>query len=76
MLYYFFDGGDFSMNSEINYKKIRKYINICKKSQGEYIPGGHPMTSWATTYSDVFVEASARIYVGGFKSEVQHPWIQ
>jgi len=36
-------------------------IEHCKKYQGEYIPGDHGSGSWATTYSNQFIEASAEM---------------
>lgn len=43
-------------------KKINMLVNICKVTQGEYFSSGHPKTSWATTYSKEFIEASANLY--------------
>lgn len=40
----------------------KELLNTCKKSQGEYLPGWHPPTSWATTYSEDFVDAAAALY--------------
>lgn len=43
--------------------EINKLINVCKEKQGEYVSAGHPRTSWATTYSNDFIEASANLYL-------------
>jgi len=32
------------------------------KHSGEHVPPGHPMTTFATTYSHQFVKASAELY--------------
>jgi len=42
---------------------ISDLIEVCKKNQGEYIPGGHGSGSWATTYSRQFISAAAKLYI-------------
>lgn len=37
-------------------------LEICRRFSGEYLPGGHPKTSFATTYSNQFVEAATELY--------------
>jgi hypothetical protein len=37
-------------------------LDICHASQGEYLDAWHPPTSWATRYSNKFVEAIAALY--------------
>ena len=49
--------------SDQNKIRVDELIDICKKYQGEYIPGGHGSGSWATTYSIQFIEASSELYV-------------
>lgn len=43
--------------------KVDELIEICKKYQGEYIPGGHGPGSWATTYSNEFIAAAAKMFL-------------
>lgn len=38
-------------------------LAICKEKQGEYIPNGHPKTSWARTYGNDFIKASSELYL-------------
>lgn len=42
--------------------RIIELLNQCKKYQGEYIPSDHGTGSWATTYSNEFIDAAAEIY--------------
>lgn len=44
-------------------ENIERLLRLCKKHQGEYIPGHHPRTSFATTYSNDFAEASFELYI-------------
>lgn len=48
--------------SSKDHLRVDELIEICKKHQGEYIPGDHGSGSWATTYSNQFIEASAEMY--------------
>ena len=43
-------------------KKNTELLEVCRRFSGEYLPGGHPKTSFATTYSDQFVEAATELY--------------
>lgn len=43
-------------------KTIEELLEICRRYSGEYLPRGHPKTSFATTYSNQFVEAATEIY--------------
>lgn len=43
-------------------KSDNELIEICKNNSGEYLPSHHPSTSWATTYSNAFVEAATELY--------------
>ena len=43
--------------------KVDELIEVCKKYQGEYIPGDHGPGSWATTYSDEFITAAAKMFI-------------
>lgn len=43
-------------------QKIDDLIEVCKKYSGEYIPGGHGSGSWATTYSNQYINATAELY--------------
>lgn len=49
--------------SEDDERKIENLIDVCKKHQGEYIPSDHGPGSWATTYSNDFIVATAEIYL-------------
>ena len=44
-------------------ERILESLKVCSNFQGEYIPGDHGPGSWATTYSNEFIEASAAIYL-------------
>ena len=37
-------------------------VDRCRESQGEYLDAWHPKTSWATTYSNQFVDAVVELY--------------
>ncbi len=50
------------MTSSLSNKTTEELIEICRTFSGEYVPALHPATSFATTYSDQFVAASAEIY--------------
>jgi DNA-directed RNA polymerase subunit RPC12/RpoP len=43
--------------------KIKELISICKSAQGEYLPAYHGSGSWATTYSNDFINASCELYL-------------
>jgi hypothetical protein len=43
-------------------KTEAELLEICRSYSGEYIPPGHPKTTFATTYSNQFVEAAAELY--------------
>ena len=49
--------------AKIDQNKIMQLIDICKKSQGEHLPFHHGSGSWATTYSNKFLDAAAELYV-------------
>jgi len=51
-------------------------IKICKQYQGEYIPGDHGPGSWATTYSNQFIDASAEMYAIFKKSDSYWPILE
>jgi len=44
-------------------RKIKELLDICKSKQGEYLPSNHGSGSWATTYSNEFVDASCDLYM-------------
>jgi len=44
-------------------RNINRLIDICKSKQGKYLPSNHGSGSWATTYSNEFVDASCDLYV-------------
>ena len=44
-------------------KRVKDLLDICKKSQGEHLPLHHGSGSWATTYSNQFLDAAAELYV-------------
>ena len=47
--------------------RIKELLEVCKKSQGEATPIGHPKTSFCVTYSTNFLYATAEIfYLLGF----------
>ena len=43
--------------------RIEELIEVCREYQGQYLPGHHGSGSWATTYSNQFIEAVAEMYV-------------
>ena len=45
-----------------NGERIKELVSACKASQGEYRYAHHGSGSWATTYSDQFIDASLEIY--------------
>ena len=51
--------GDWSKKDEAERSKL---LRICKDKSGEYLPSYHGKGSWATTYSNEFVEASAELW--------------
>ncbi|MDF1724977.1 MAG: hypothetical protein P1U59_10670 [Alcanivorax sp.] len=65
------------MSNEAHFKKsdearIEALIQICKAHQGEYLEPHHGIGSWATTYSENFLDAAAEIIFLYGKSG--HPW--
>ena len=42
-------------------QRIKELVAVCKKSQGEHLPAHHGSGSWATTYSNDFINAAAEI---------------
>jgi hypothetical protein len=44
-------------------KKVDELLLICKSKQGEYLPSNHGSGSWATTYSNEFINASCDLYL-------------
>ncbi len=51
-------------------QRIQELLEICKNNQGEYIPSHHGSGSWATTYSNKFINAAAEIFqlLDGFQA--------
>lgn len=47
---------------EENNEKISGLIDICKRTQGEYIGVDHGPGSWATSYSNEFISAVSELY--------------
>jgi hypothetical protein len=43
--------------------EILAYVAAWKRSQGAYVPVFHSSGSWATTYSNEFIAASAKLYM-------------
>ncbi len=43
--------------------RVAELVEVCKEFQGEYIPGDHGPGSWATTYSNQFVDAASELYL-------------
>ncbi|MCK0152930.1 hypothetical protein MWU49_04390 [Alcanivorax sp. S6407] len=65
------------MSNEAHFTKsdearIEALIKICKAHQGEYLEPHHGIGSWATTYSENFLNAAAEIVFLYRKSG--HPW--
>jgi hypothetical protein len=54
-------------------KEEERFLGICKKWQGEYLPGSHGPGSWATTYSNEFIEAAVGLYKVYNSAELS-PW--
>jgi hypothetical protein len=42
--------------------KLHALLDICQKHQGEHLKVTHGSGSWATTYSNEFIDAAASIY--------------
>lgn len=42
--------------------RVGELLEICAKYQGEYLGADHGPGSWATTYSDEFINASVELY--------------
>lgn len=42
--------------------RINELLLICKESQGEYRDSSHGPGSWATTYSNEFIDSASEIY--------------
>ncbi|EBA04041.1 hypothetical protein RB2150_06058 [Rhodobacterales bacterium HTCC2150] len=51
----------------------RCQLDICKSKSGEYLPAGHGKGSWATTYSNEFVAASAKLWLLHNKNGSSYP---
>ncbi len=49
--------------SEGAQSRLNELIEICKEKQGEYLEAHHGPGSWATTYSNEFINAAAEMYV-------------
>lgn len=49
----------FSLAQDIERKRL---LDVCKSHSGEYRPAHHGSGSWATTYSDDFIEAAAELW--------------
>lgn len=47
---------------EKNGARIQQLLSICKEHQGQYLESHHGPGSWATTYSNEFIQASAELY--------------
>lgn len=43
-------------------RREAELLTICKGKQGEYLSAGHGRGSWATTYSNEFIEASRELW--------------
>lgn len=44
-------------------KRIKELVEVCKKHQGEHLDAHHGSGSWATTYSNFFINAAAEMFV-------------
>ena len=51
-------------------------IAICLANSGEYVPSGHPLSTFATTYSDPFVQAAAGLYKIAKELRPDHPTLE
>lgn len=45
-----------------NGERINELINVCKEHQGEYRHAHHGPGTWATTYSNEFINSSSQLY--------------
>ena len=44
-------------------KADQELLAVCREHSGEYLAAHHPSTSFATQYSDTFVEAAAELLI-------------
>lgn len=49
--------------SKSDRKRIKVLIETCKSKQGEYLPSHHGSGSWATTYSNEFIDSACELYL-------------
>lgn len=42
--------------------RLNELVEICKEKQGEYLEAHHGPVSWATTYSNEFINAAAEFF--------------
>ena len=61
------------MSLSNNKTRIFELLNLCKKNQGEYLPSHHGSGSWATTYSNEFVDSASEILFIIIKSGASSP---
>lgn len=61
--------------SEKDEAKIIELIETCKKYQGEYLDAHHGPGSWATSYSNQFIDAAAELCNIFIKSGIRWPVI-
>lgn len=50
-----------------------KLMGICRENSGEYLPAHHGKGSWATTYSNEFIDASAKLWKLHTKNGAHYP---
>ena len=53
-------------------KRKEALIQVCRETQGGYIPSHHGSGSWATTYSDPFIQAVKEL--GELYREAGYRW--
>tara|TARA_B110000091_G_C13528839_1_gene355521 strand:- start:306 stop:620 length:315 start_codon:yes stop_codon:yes gene_type:complete len=56
-----------------NELRLLELIDICKKHQGEHLDAHHGSGSWATSYSNFFIDAASEMYVIYKKSGSLNP---
>lgn len=52
-------------------KTKEELLDLCRIHSGEYVPPGHPRTTFSTSYSSEFVAAAAELY-SRFKNCISH----
>lgn len=61
---------DWSIEDETERVRL---LAICKNNSGEYLPAHHGKGSWATTYSNKFIDASVELWKLHIKNGAYFP---